>query len=48
MNEWSDFVLSLQRLYRRGLVKQPKLDKLLQDGTINGDEYLFITSGKEV
>lgn len=48
MNKWSDFVMSLHRLYNRRLIKQSKLDELLQNGTINNDEYTFITSGEEV
>lgn len=47
-DKWSDFVMSLQRLYRKRMIKPQKLDEMLQEKTLTGDEYLFITSGKEV
>lgn len=42
------FVLSVSRLYSRNRVTKEDVDNLLRSGTINGDEYKFILSGKEV
>ena len=42
--EYSQFVMSLGRLYKEAKIEVNNIDKLLKDGKINKEEYEYIIS----
>lgn len=44
--EFSQFVMSVSRLYRDGKILQSEINKLLKDKKINEKEYKYIISCK--
>lgn len=47
-SEMNTFVLSVSRLYFYDRITKEDVYNLLRSGTINGDEYKYIMSRKEV
>lgn len=46
--EFTEFVMSMRRLYKDHMVQDKFVEKLLEGKKITLDDYLYIVNGKEV